>query len=151
MFCFILYYVALFLCFFFSSRRRHTRCALVTGVQTCALPISRSQARLLGVTVGGRRSKGCVHAAGQPCSRSPALGVAAACAEVAAFLADEAGAAALGALGEAGVGGRVAAIHHCALLLAARRLARLQEADVDHVALDEPADRGPEHGPCNIG
>src|SRR3546814_9428409 len=27
----------LFLC---SSRRRHTRCALVTGVQTCALPIS---------------------------------------------------------------------------------------------------------------
>src|SRR3546814_2346192 len=32
--------VALFLfLFFFSSRRRHTRCALVTGVQTCALPI----------------------------------------------------------------------------------------------------------------
>src|SRR3546814_17522268 len=27
--------------FFFSSRRRHTRCALVTGVQTCALPISQ--------------------------------------------------------------------------------------------------------------
>src|SRR3546814_9548098 len=26
--------------FFFSSRRRHTRCALVTGVQTCALPIA---------------------------------------------------------------------------------------------------------------
>src|SRR3546814_16511215 len=30
--------------FFFSSRRRHTRCALVTGVQTCALPISPSLA-----------------------------------------------------------------------------------------------------------
>src|SRR3546814_4078473 len=30
----------LFCLFFFSSRRRHTRCALVTGVQTCALPIS---------------------------------------------------------------------------------------------------------------
>src|SRR3546814_2949393 len=30
--------------FFFSSRRRHTRCALVTGVQTCALPISHEQA-----------------------------------------------------------------------------------------------------------
>src|SRR3546814_12144407 len=30
-----------YVCFFFSSRRRHTRCALVTGVQTCALPISR--------------------------------------------------------------------------------------------------------------
>src|SRR3546814_8465377 len=29
----------LFVLFFFSSRRRHTRCALVTGVQTCALPI----------------------------------------------------------------------------------------------------------------
>src|SRR3546814_6438318 len=27
--------------FFFSSIRRHTRCALVTGVQTCALPICR--------------------------------------------------------------------------------------------------------------
>src|SRR3546814_8442770 len=27
------------LVFFVSSRRRHTRCALVTGVQTCALPI----------------------------------------------------------------------------------------------------------------
>src|SRR3546814_3505971 len=26
--------------FFFTSRRRHTICALVTGVQTCALPIS---------------------------------------------------------------------------------------------------------------
>src|SRR3546814_5672546 len=30
--------------FFFSSRRRHTRCALVTGVQTCALPISGGRA-----------------------------------------------------------------------------------------------------------
>src|SRR3546814_1895634 len=28
-----------FVVFFFTSRRRHTRCALVTGVQTCALPI----------------------------------------------------------------------------------------------------------------
>src|SRR3546814_4401638 len=32
--------VKLHIIFFFSSRRRHTRCALVTGVQTCALPIS---------------------------------------------------------------------------------------------------------------
>src|SRR3546814_9371246 len=31
--------VCVFHFFFFSSRRRHTRCALVTGVQTCALPI----------------------------------------------------------------------------------------------------------------
>src|SRR3546814_6495598 len=29
--------------FLFSSRRRHTRCALVTGVQTCALPISEPE------------------------------------------------------------------------------------------------------------
>src|SRR3546814_3870211 len=35
MFC-----VRVLVIFFFSSRRRHTRCALVTGVQTCALPIS---------------------------------------------------------------------------------------------------------------
>src|SRR3546814_15640549 len=33
-------------CFFFSSRRRHTRCALVTGVQTCALPIYQIRAAL---------------------------------------------------------------------------------------------------------
>src|SRR3546814_1797492 len=35
---------------FFSSRRRHTRCALVTGVQTCALPIlnSRDAVKLVG-------------------------------------------------------------------------------------------------------
>src|SRR3546814_6385709 len=31
--------------FFFSSSRRHTRCALVTGVQTCALPIYRARLR----------------------------------------------------------------------------------------------------------
>src|SRR3546814_1399056 len=41
----VVYYIlahdqtSLFIGFFFSSRRRHTRCALVTGVQTCALPI----------------------------------------------------------------------------------------------------------------
>src|SRR3546814_6281198 len=35
--------------FFCSSRRRHTRCALVTGVQTCALPISASDPRDEGV------------------------------------------------------------------------------------------------------
>src|SRR3546814_13458694 len=35
--------MCVFLVFFFSSRRRHTRCALVTGVQTCALPISQQR------------------------------------------------------------------------------------------------------------
>src|SRR3546814_7330822 len=37
---FVLLFVFVVCFFFFSSRRRHTRCALVTGVQTCALPIS---------------------------------------------------------------------------------------------------------------
>src|SRR3546814_20158027 len=32
---------------FFLSRRRHTRCALVTGVQTCALPIYNAQDTLV--------------------------------------------------------------------------------------------------------
>src|SRR3546814_6817906 len=36
--CRLLFVVDVFV-FFFSSRRRHTICALVTGVQTCALPI----------------------------------------------------------------------------------------------------------------
>src|SRR3546814_7898265 len=40
--CYFSYCISMF--FFFSSRRRHTRCALVTGVQTCALPISRLKA-----------------------------------------------------------------------------------------------------------
>src|SRR3546814_49160 len=34
------------MCVLFSSRRRHTRCALVTGVQTCALPISAPRAKV---------------------------------------------------------------------------------------------------------
>src|SRR3546814_2803839 len=37
--CLCLHTSSVFVLFFFSSRRRHTRCALVTGVQTCALPI----------------------------------------------------------------------------------------------------------------
>src|SRR6059058_602547 len=36
--------IMLLLLFVFSSRRRHTRCRYVTGVQTCALPISYSRA-----------------------------------------------------------------------------------------------------------
>src|SRR3546814_5374638 len=37
----------------FSSRRRHTRCALVTGVQTCALPIFQyfRNLRKKGITI----------------------------------------------------------------------------------------------------
>src|SRR3546814_18684081 len=43
--------------FFFSSRRRHTRCALVTGVQTCALPRGSGRSlmgRLFARETGGR-------------------------------------------------------------------------------------------------
>src|SRR3546814_20732989 len=41
--------------FFFASRRRHTRCALVTGVQTCALPIFRREGRAMSLTAAGRK------------------------------------------------------------------------------------------------
>src|SRR3546814_14041633 len=42
--------------FFFSSRRRHTRCSLVTGVQTCALPIS------IPSNIGGQPPGSCTFA-----------------------------------------------------------------------------------------
>src|SRR3546814_2143364 len=54
--------------FFFSCRRRHTSCALVTGVQTCALPIFLGKCRLrqLGLCPDGldvhRRMDGIAHA-----------------------------------------------------------------------------------------
>src|SRR3546814_2816461 len=56
------------MCFFFSSRRRHTRCALVTGVQTCALPIfpglkSDANRSVGAVTTDGKGN----HAAGMQC------------------------------------------------------------------------------------
>src|SRR3546814_3247243 len=37
--------------FFLSSSRRHTRCGLVTGVQTCALPISSAGAAVMSETM----------------------------------------------------------------------------------------------------
>src|SRR3546814_4176898 len=43
--------------FFFSSRRRHTRCALVTGVQTCALPILQIIVRDINVDLALRALK----------------------------------------------------------------------------------------------
>src|SRR3546814_8363864 len=64
------------LSFFFSSRSRHTRCALVTGVQTCALPIYHDapvtdQLRLGDPSLGPEDA---VLALGvqQPCERPPA-------------------------------------------------------------------------------
>src|SRR3546814_20817291 len=44
--------------FFFSSRRRHTRCALVTGVQTCALPIYQALFRKGWITHAWPREYG---------------------------------------------------------------------------------------------
>src|SRR3546814_6958546 len=47
---------------FFSSRRRHTRCALVTGVQTCALPICASACGTAAGEVSRRLPKAaCFH------------------------------------------------------------------------------------------
>src|SRR3546814_5793549 len=43
--------------FFFSSRRRHTSCALVTGVQTCALPICEEIVGPAGPTTATRMDK----------------------------------------------------------------------------------------------
>src|SRR3546814_8612075 len=51
--------------FFFSSRRRHTSCALVTGVQTCALPICPAQ-RTGSPLVPAARHQG----RGAPCGES---------------------------------------------------------------------------------
>src|SRR3546814_13752199 len=39
-------------CYVFSSRGRHTKCALVTGVQTCALPISPEEPAVLAIAAG---------------------------------------------------------------------------------------------------
>src|SRR3546814_7339966 len=50
-------FVVCSVCFFFSSRRRHTRCALVTGVQTCALPIFGLLSRVGKLRVGHRRGR----------------------------------------------------------------------------------------------
>src|SRR3546814_4081711 len=43
------------MCFFFSSRRRHTSCSVVTGVQTCALPILLSFSPELFFSLADRR------------------------------------------------------------------------------------------------
>src|SRR3546814_17609584 len=68
-----MFIIFLVLCFFFSSRRRHTRCALVTGVQTCALPICLVPALGPGdcadLSEDGRRTPG----AATPSRHDPAL------------------------------------------------------------------------------
>src|SRR3546814_4717748 len=71
-------------CFFFSSRRRHTRCALVTGVQTCALPIYgfhatlKAQFRLApGISARSLHDRLATFAAGRASFRAPPLKVSA--------------------------------------------------------------------------
>src|SRR3546814_1300642 len=61
---FLFCYMLLFF-FFFSSRSRHTRCALVTGVQTCALPIYSK--------IGGLHRSDLVILAGRPAMGKTAL------------------------------------------------------------------------------
>src|SRR3546814_4256518 len=71
--CFFLLYL-MHCVFFFSSRRRHTSCALVTGVQTCALPIwmRHMGAREALATRDRRAELPCTTAARTtPCSRVP--------------------------------------------------------------------------------
>src|SRR3546814_3390032 len=67
--------------FFFSSRRRHTRCALVTGVQTCALPICRAlrsatavRAEVCALDRGGSFPRPVVGAASKQSLHRPAAG-----------------------------------------------------------------------------
>src|SRR3546814_3001062 len=53
-FCFCYFFCFLcFFFFFFPSRSRHTSCALVTGVQTCALPISAHECQQRHAQDGG--------------------------------------------------------------------------------------------------
>src|SRR3546814_11874007 len=92
--------------FFFSSRRRHTRCALVTGVQTCALPIctgsytiiAQTAAEMLGVPLdrvdvrlGDSRFPVSAGSGGQWGANSSTAGVYAACAKLRALVADKLG------------------------------------------------------------
>src|SRR3546814_5895944 len=56
---FSVYIFFVFCFFFFSSRRRHTRCALVTGVQTCALPICLNGMRARWKILSERATGGC--------------------------------------------------------------------------------------------
>src|SRR3546814_7875233 len=58
-------FVCVLLLLFFSSRRRHTICALVTGVQTCALPILNADLAPLNsfVLPGGSPASAYLHLA----------------------------------------------------------------------------------------
>src|SRR3546814_10822124 len=56
--CFLYSFCVLF---FFSSRRRHTICSLVTGVQTCALPIFRVPLLVIAGTEDAVTPPSCGH------------------------------------------------------------------------------------------
>src|SRR3546814_1925976 len=58
--------------FFFSSRRRHTRCALVTGVQTCALPIYETWYRETLIPTVAQRGTAIIEARGASSAASAA-------------------------------------------------------------------------------
>src|SRR3546814_10589381 len=80
-YCFLIYYDSLatilsVLFCFFSSRRRHTRCALVTGVQTCALPIldGRNVAVARQPCLIGAKPHGSTHVAARLALLEPQIG-----------------------------------------------------------------------------
>src|SRR3546814_2601791 len=72
-----IYLLLFFFVFFFSGRRRHTRCALVTGVQTCALPISEFW-QSMGDASDGVRVSGGNHVHRRSVSRRALAGMVAA-------------------------------------------------------------------------
>src|SRR3546814_9917839 len=59
-----------FVFFFFSSRRRHTRCALVTGVQTCALPIFSARSPVISDRPRPANSLSSKHSGEMKCRRA---------------------------------------------------------------------------------
>src|SRR3546814_15548000 len=61
-------------CLFCSSRRRHTRCALVTGVQTCALPISAGGSGQIAASASRSRAAEASASTGSSRALSPSPG-----------------------------------------------------------------------------
>src|SRR3546814_101881 len=134
---------------FFSGRGRHTRCALVTGVQTCALPISRCTRRS---RTGARRPRGRAIVAGSkslwfwlayyPAPRSMVV------ARAGLFDVGANEETALGDIGGAGLdarqdlgpfGRRTAEFQHADLIV-------LPEIGIDHLEVAEGLDRLGTHG-----
>src|SRR3546814_11191169 len=123
--------------FFFSSRRRHTRCALVTGVQTCALPIHRARRQDPARYRGRKRS-----AAMQGRHGGPAAAVAWACVETNG----PASAGSTGTKENPPAEARIAAAPDEARRTTSRPREHKSTADRKHVAGGKSGKRREEHG-----